>query len=132
LKNKFYEFIRRTKGKLWGEDGRYSQVNLIFQDRILDDSISRTFLVVEAEINPLTFEMIRDNGEEFKDNEIIRQLLGKADYRGKFGYVICSYEKEFRNKKDMEKTQYAVEYTTEAIVLMHRFVMRVLRNLNRI
>lgn len=118
--------------KLWGEDGPYSQVNLIVQDRILDDSISRTFLVVEAEINPLTFEMINNNREEFKDSEIIRQLLDKADYRGKFGYVICSYEKEFRNKKDMEKAQQAVEYTRKAIILMHRFAMKVLDNLEEL
>lgn len=118
--------------KLWGEDGPYSQVNLIVQDRILDDSISRTFLVVEAEINPLTFEMINNNREEFKDSKIIQQLLDKADYRGKFGYVICSYEKEFRNKKDMEKAQQAIEYTREAIILMHRFVMRVLGNLKEL
>lgn len=118
--------------KLWGEDGPYSQVNLIVQNRILDDSISRTFLIVEAEINPLTFEIIKDNRGEFENSEIIKQLLEKADYRGEFGYVICSYEREFINKKDMEKAQQAVEYTREAIIIMHRFVIKILNNLEEI
>lgn len=42
--------------KMWGDDGPYSQVRLCEETRILDDSVSRVFLVVEAEINPFTFE----------------------------------------------------------------------------
>jgi hypothetical protein len=30
--------------ELWGEDGPYSEARLIIEHRILDDSISRTFL----------------------------------------------------------------------------------------
>ena len=42
---------------MWGEDGPYSQVRLCEEARILDDCVSRVFLVVEAEINPFTFEL---------------------------------------------------------------------------
>ena len=119
----------KQREKLWGEDGPYSQANLIIQERILDDSLSRRFLVVEAEINPLTFEMIKQNREEFKDNEKVLQLLDHADNRGKFGYVVSSYENEFRGKQDMEEAQQALDYTRETIILMHRYVMRVLGNL---
>lgn len=124
------ELTEKQREQLWGDDGPYSQVNLIVQDRILDDSVSRTFLVVEAEINPLTFEIVRDHREEFKDNVMIQQLLDMADYRGKFGYVIASYDAEFMNQEDMEKAQRAAEYTRGVVILMHRFTMRVLGNLD--
>ena len=45
--------------KLWGETGPYSQANLVIQTRILDNKISCVFLVVEADINPLTYELIK-------------------------------------------------------------------------
>jgi len=44
--------------QLWGEHGPYSEAKLIIETRILDDRVSRIFIVVEVAINPLTFEII--------------------------------------------------------------------------
>ena len=73
--------------RMWGEDGPYSQVRLCEETRILDDSISRVFLVVEAEINPFTFEYVQKHRTRFADDEAVMQLLNHAENRGKFGYV---------------------------------------------
>lgn len=124
------KLTREQKDKLWGEDSPYSQVNLIIQDRILDDEISRTFVEVEADINPLTFEMVKENREEFKDNIMVQQLLDSADYRGQnFGYVVSAFRKEYLSAKEMKEAKKVLEYTRETVLVMHRYVMRVLKNL---
>ena len=55
---------------LWGETGPYSQANLRKEARILDDQVSRVFLVVEADINPTTFEIIASNEELILETEV--------------------------------------------------------------
>ena len=45
--------------KLWGEDGPYSEVHLIIETRILDDKVTRKFIIVEQNINPLSFEILK-------------------------------------------------------------------------
>ena len=119
---------KRQIDLLWGggKEGPYSQVNLTKQIRIMDDSISRTFLVVEAEINPTTFEMVDENryGDEFKDDAIIQQLLDGAEYRGpEFGYVASAFEKEYVNDEVMLQAEASLKYTRECIIRMHKFVM---------
>lgn len=113
--------------KLWGETGPYSQVNLIIQTRILDDKVSRIFLVVEAEINPFTFELIKKRREYFKDDMKIMQLLDNAEYRGlPFGYVVCTFEIQYTDERALEEAQKRLECTRETIIRMHRFVMDLL------
>ena len=83
---KYQKLTKKQKDLLWsgGGKGPYSQANLIKQIRILDDSVSRVFLVVETEINPTTFEIVNSNrhDDEFKNDIVIQQLLDKAEYRG--------------------------------------------------
>ena len=111
---------------LWGGEGPYSQANLIEQVRILDDRISRVFLVVEVEINPATFEIVKKdrNAEEFKNDIIIQQLLDCAEYRGpQFGYVSMAFEGEYTDDEVMERAEGALEYAQESIIKMHKYVM---------
>ncbi|MBI2047810.1 MAG: hypothetical protein HYT27_01605 [Parcubacteria group bacterium] len=119
----------KQKDLLWSGDGKgpYSQVNLIKQIRILDDSVSRIFLVVEADINPTTFEIIKNNrhDNEFKDDVMIQQLLDRAEYRGpQFGYVVAAFEEEYINNEVLARAEQALKYTQKSIIKMHNYVMR--------
>jgi len=118
----------KQKDLLWsgGGDGPYSQVNLIKQVRIIDDSVSRVFIVVEVEINPTTFEIIRANrnSDEFKNDVMIQQLLDGADYRGpQFGYVASAFENEYIGDDIIVRAEYALNYAQECIIKMHKYVM---------
>ena len=117
---------KKQRDMLWGDRGPYSQANLIRQVRILDDRISRIFLVVEVDINPTTFEMVqkfRDN-DKFKNNIIIQQLLETAEYRGpSFGYVSVAFEREYTDEMVMWSAEDALKYSQENIIKMHKFVM---------
>src|SRR3989338_9611688 len=85
--------------QMWGEDGPYSQVRLCEETRILDDSVSRVFLVVEAEINPFTFKYVQKHRQQFVGDESVLQLLDHAEDRGKFGYVVSAGEVEFQDEE---------------------------------
>ena len=110
----------------WGETGPYSEVNLIKQVRILDDRISRVFLVVEVNINPTTFEMVlknRDNAE-FRNDVMIQQLLDTAEYRDPdFGYVSRAFEAKYINEEILLKAGNHRKYCEETIIKMHKFIM---------
>jgi len=110
--------------KLWGETGPYSQANLIIQTRILDDKVSRVFLVVEVEINPFTFEVIQKNRSKFSNDQKILQLLDYSEYRGQeFGYVSSAFEAIYNNEAVMREAQERLKYAIETIIKMHRFVI---------
>ena len=114
--------------ELWGETGPYSQANLIIQTRVLDDSISRVFVVVEADINPFTFRTIQKHRDEFSNDPKILQLLDHAEYRDqKFGYSISAFEAEYKNKSVMREAQEHLKYTIEALIKMHKFVMDLIK-----
>lgn len=121
--------MRLTKKQidmLWGETGPYSQVNLKKQVRILDDKISRVFLVVEVEINPTTFEIVEKcrNNNEFKNDIIIQQLLDHAEFQGHhFGYVSMAFEGEYINQSVAFNAEAALKYSQDSIIKMHKFVM---------
>lgn len=118
------KLTQKQVDKLWGESGPYSQANLIIQTRILDDSISRVFLVVEADINPFTFETIQKYREKFSDDQKILQLLDHAEYRGQeFGYVTSAFEAEYKNEGVMREAQERYKYTIETLIKMHKFTM---------
>ncbi len=114
--------------KLWGETGPYSQANLIIQTRILDDRISRVFLIVEADINPLTYELVKKHWAQFAGDPKILQLLDHADYRGQeFGYVVMAFEAEYKNESVMREVQERLKYTIETLIKMHKFVMDLIK-----
>ncbi len=110
--------------KMWGEDGPYSQVRLSEETRILDDSISRVFLVVEAEINPFTFEYIKKNRKQFLDDEPILQLLDHAENRDKFGYVVSAGEIELQDEESKRFARKQADMTIQTLIRMHTFVIK--------
>ena len=121
------KITKKQQDKLWGKTGPYSQANLTIQTRILDDKISRVFLVVEADINPLTYEIVKQNRSQFKNNIMIQQLLDHAEYRGQqFGYVVSAFEEEFTDKSVWSEAQERLEYTKDNLIKMHKFVMDLL------
>lgn len=118
------KFTRQQIKKLWGEDGPYSQVNLIIQTRILDDSVSRVFIEVTSEINPFTFEFIKKYRKKFRNNEIVQQLLDHSENLGGIkGYLSMVFSEEFKDNSVMDEAQKAVKYIKETILIMHTFVM---------
>lgn len=108
---------------MWGKDGPYSQVRLCEETRILDDRVSRIFLVVEVEINPFTFEYVQKNRKRFLSDEPILQLLDHAEYRGKFGYVVSAGEVELRDKESERFAREQADMTIQTTIRMHEFVM---------
>jgi hypothetical protein len=48
------ELSQKQREELWGDGGPYSEIRMCVETRILDDSVSRIFVVVEANINPTT------------------------------------------------------------------------------
>ena len=115
----------KDRDGLWGEDGPYSQVNLIEQTRILGDGISRVFLVVEAEINPFTFEYVLAHRYEFIGDPSIQQLLDHAEYRGpQEGYLVCAGEEELIDKRSFDIAFGYREMTVKRILKMHELVIK--------
>jgi len=118
---------KALKDKLWGEAGPYSQAKLIIETRILDDKVSRVFAVVECEINPLTYEIIKQNRDHFKRDQKIQQLLDHSEYRGhEFGYVSMAFQEELVNDQIWKRAYVHLDYTKETIIKMHKFVMKLL------
>ncbi|MEK7144467.1 MAG: hypothetical protein AAB794_01225 [Patescibacteria group bacterium] len=109
--------------QMWGEDGPYSQVRLCEETRILDDRVSRVFLVVEAEINPFTFEYIQKHRQKFADDEPVLQMLDHAEYRDRFGYVVSAGEIELRDKESKRFSRKQADMTIKTLIRMHAFVM---------
>ncbi len=111
--------------RLWGGDGPYSEVHLTVETRILDDRVSRIFVVVEVNINPYTYECIRAHRALFNSDEMIQQLLDSSEYRGQpDGYVSMAFSDEYRDSEVMEMAQEAIGRCKDTIIKMHRFVMR--------
>jgi hypothetical protein len=111
---------------LWGETGPYSQANLKKEVRILGDAVSRVFLIVEVDINPTTFEIIRNHrdSQEFVDDPKVQQLLDHSEHRGPFfGYVSMAFEREYVDESVMYAAETALNYSQNTIIKMHRFVM---------
>ncbi|MBD3331135.1 hypothetical protein GF354_06475 [Candidatus Peregrinibacteria bacterium] len=113
--------------QLWGEGGPYSEVKLITETRILDDRVSRIFIVVEVNINPLTYEIISKNLKQFEDYPMIVQLIEHAEDRGQnFGFVSMAFSGEYRDESVMKAAEEAVGYAKKTIIKMHQFVIDLL------
>jgi hypothetical protein len=119
---------KRQRDKLWGETGPYSEALLITETRILDDFISRIFVMVEVHINPLTFEIIFKNRDLFKTDKMLQQLLNGSEFQGQsYGYVSCAFNGEYRNEDVMKEAKKHLDYAQKTIIKMHKFI---LQNLN--
>lgn len=120
---------KKQQDKIWGETGPYSEARLIFCSRILDDQVSRVFVEVEVAINPLTFEMVKKNRQEFANDPIIQQLLDHSDFRGqKHGYVSSAFSRQYIDHSDALEAERHLQYAKETIIRMHKWLIR---NLNK-
>ncbi|MBU2524957.1 hypothetical protein KKG71_07225 [Patescibacteria group bacterium] len=121
------KLTQKQRDQLWGEVGPYSEAKLIVETRILDDQVSRVFIVVEVSINPLTFEIISKNSKQFADDQMIIQLIEHSEDRGQsFGYVSMAFIQEYRDESVMKEAKKVLEYTKTTIIKMHKFVMDLL------
>lgn len=128
------KLTKKQRDKLWGESGPYSQVNLKIENRILDDSLSRVFVIVETEVNPLTFELVKKNRDNFKKNKMIQGILDNSEFQGEgYGYVSYAYQAELIQEGDMHTNDKPLEIAHEvlavaqrSVIEMHKFVMRLI------
>ncbi len=110
--------------RMWGEDVPYSQVNVREETRILGGSISRVFFVVDAEINPFTFEFVASHKEHFKNDVGVKELLKHAEYRGEeFGYVVQAGQVPMTKKDAHSFIEQQYLQTVEIVIRMHMFVI---------
>ena len=110
---------------MWGDEGPYSEVRLVEQARLLDDSISRVFIVAEASINPFTFNYVLKHRHKFSEDESIQDLLNHADYRGyPDGYIVCAGQEELIDKKSFERVSMYREILIKEVLKMHEFVIK--------
>lgn len=121
------KLTKSQRERLWGETGPYSEVHLTKETRILDNLVSRIFISVNLHINPLTYEIIKENRDLFVDDPRIQQLIDYSEYWGlKDGYVSCAFLKEFRDNKIMKEAEVAVEYSKQTIIKIHKFILELL------
>ena len=118
--------------ELWGDGGPYSEVELAINHRILDDSVSRIAVTVEANINPTTYKIIKKDRKKFSDDEVVQQLLDNANYQGiESGYLINTFYAKFFPEDDkdgvvIKEAQKMLEQTKQTIIKMHKYVMKII------
>lgn len=118
------KLTQKQRDRLWGEDGPYSEVHLIIETRILDDREARKFVIVELNINPLSFEILKKNRRQFEDDSMIQELIDHAEYRGQpFGYVTCAFMQEYINSTVLIEANKQVEYLKKVLIKIHKYVM---------
>lgn len=114
----------QQRDQLWGEDLPYSQVRLTTETRILGDRVSRIFAVVEVDINPLTYRMVKRYRDTFANDQRVQDLLDHAEYRGQaHGYISCAFTQELRGPDVWEAARDAARMSEEVLIRMHTFVM---------
>jgi len=119
--------------ELWGWVWPYSEAKLIFETRLLDDKISRTFMDVVIAINPTTFEICEQNMKKFQGIAIMEELFWNAVKKWfEYWYISKVFSMQYdRNNpeetaKVFKQAQIALEYSEKAILLLHEFVIEFL------
>jgi len=113
--------------ELWGDGGPYSQVNLIFENRILDDKEARKYYYVQAEINPLTFETVKDGLDDFRDDEWVMAICETGEEReDENGYNAYPFRMQNTDKNDLREAEKSLEEIKKAVIRMHKYTMEVL------
>lgn len=124
MKNKKLKLTQYDKDRLWGEEGPYSETHIKTQSRILGVSVSRIFLVVEAHINPFTFEYVEKNLDFFPTNHPVHNLIKNASYEGgSYGYVVIAGEEEFIDQRSLKLVHGYLDTLTSIVIEMHEFVI---------
>ncbi len=122
------KLTKTQRNKLWGETGPYSEVHLTKEIRILDDRVSRNFISVNIHLNPLTYELVSQNKDHFKDDHKIQQLIDHSEFWSfEEGYVLCAFLQEHVNEEVIKEAELAVEYSKQTIIKIHKFMLELLR-----
>ena len=111
---------REEMGGLWGDGGPYSQVHVIREIRVLDDSVSRIFYYVKVNVNPTTYAVLRGMGAEIEDEDIRAFLREAAFVSDEEGYEWHVYGQQAVGPRGANR---ASEKVTDVIIRMHRLVM---------
>ena len=108
---------------LWGDEGPYSQVQVVREVRILDDRVSRTFFYVKANVNPTTYDTLKAMEARIEDGEI-RGFLSEATFvSDEDGYEWTVYGQKALSPRGANR---AADQATQAIIRMHQLVMKAL------
>jgi len=126
-KSKKQKLTKKQIDLLWSSGGEpYSQVRMSKEVRILGNEVSRIFWIVEVEINPTTFELVKKNRniDYFKNDIAIQQLIDHSQYRGpEFGYVSMAYEKQYLDEVAQMEAELALQRSRDILIKMHNFIM---------
>lgn len=117
--------------KLRNSHWPYSEVNIKIEDRLLDNYSSSQFISVYANINPLTFEVAKQNMAFFENR--IQWLLQTAHFEWQtHGYVVSNFQEQV-NYEDiheivstLNRAQNAKQELTFDVIQLHYFVMDLL------
>ena len=122
---------KQQQDKLRGETGPYSEVSIKIEDRLLDNYSSRQFVSVYTNINPLTYEIAKQNIKSFDDR--IQELLMTAQYEWqKDWYVVYGFKEQvnYEDIKDilpiLKRAQIAKQIMTIDVINLHYFTMDLL------
>ncbi len=114
------QLTKREAAGLWGDGGPYSEVRIMRQVRILDDSVSRTFHYVTAVINPTTFRLLRSLRTEIQDLQILECLDGAEFASQEQGYEWTAPLGDSASPAQVDRVAVDLE---QMIIRMHRLVM---------
>lgn len=118
---------REQRERLWGDGGPYSQIHLTTETRILDKTPGRTFVYVDVEMNPLTFEIMLQNRERFHDDVAIQQFLDEGEYQDEaHGYFVRVFCAQGTDKRVLTSAKRKAKEAQRLVVQMHAFVMDLL------
>ncbi len=118
------KLTQKDRDKLWGEDGPYSEVKLTIETRILDERVSRIFVIVEVHINPFTFEIIKKHRKLFENDQKIQDIIIHSEFWGHAeGYVSCAFQGEFKDDGILEKAREAHNMCEQTVIKMHKFIL---------
>ncbi len=119
---------KQEMDQLWGGEGPYSEARLIMEHRILDDSVTRVSILVEVNINPYSFKLIKKDRDKFADDELIQALINNARYISQGnGYLSGSFAGKFNFTTDeeiMKKGKEILAETKKALIKIHQYVMK--------
>lgn len=109
---------------LWGEGEPYSQVDLTKEERILGNELTRTFMYVQAFLNPFTYRFVKKHIKTFLNDPMVNHIVQHAEYQGqKKGFVSVVHGGEIADKRDRDNADKILLETRKAVIRMHQFVM---------
>lgn len=111
---------REQMAGLWGDGGPYSHVHVVREVRILDDSTSRTFYYVKANVNPTTYATLKAIEAQVEDEDIQAFLKDVTFVSDEEGYEWHVYGQPALTPRGANRTAARV---TDVVIRMHRLVM---------